>query len=87
MNEEALERIRNGQYKDRGMVKWRAFASMPEQYIGLTKVCYVRMHNDAVAKLFDKVKVGTPVTITNSYRSFEKLTKLYGYAFKGYNTK
>ena len=38
MNEEALERIRNGQYKDRGMVKWRAFASIPEQYIGLTKV-------------------------------------------------
>jgi len=38
MNEEALKRIRNGQYKDRGMVKWRAFASMPEQYIGLEKV-------------------------------------------------
>ncbi|MED4758637.1 YolD-like family protein [Priestia megaterium] len=38
MNEEALKRIRNGQYKDWGMVKWRAFASMPEQYIGLAKV-------------------------------------------------
>ena len=47
----------------------------------------VRMHNDTVAKLFNKVKVGTPVTITNSYRSFEELTKLYGYDFKGYNTK
>jgi len=38
MSEEASKRIRNGQYKDRGMVKWRAFASMPEQYIGLEKV-------------------------------------------------
>ncbi|QSX23920.1 YolD-like family protein [Priestia megaterium] len=38
MNEEALERIRNGQYKDRGVVKWRAFASIPEQYIDLAKV-------------------------------------------------
>ncbi|MDP1471886.1 YolD-like family protein [Priestia megaterium] len=49
MNEEALKRIRNGQYKDRGTVKWRAFASMPEQYIGLTKV------------LEDKLKVEQPL--------------------------
>lgn len=49
MNEEALKRIRNGQYKDRGMVKWRAFASMPEQYIGLTKV------------LEEKLKVEQPI--------------------------
>jgi len=49
MNEEALKRIRNGQYKDRGMVKWRAFASMPEQYIGLAKV------------LEDKLKVEQPL--------------------------
>jgi len=49
MNEEALKRIRNGQYKDRGMVKWRAFASMPEQYIGLAKV------------LEEKLKVEQPI--------------------------
>jgi len=49
MNEEALERIRNGKYKDRGMVKWRAFASIPEQYIGLAKVWE------------DKLKVEQPI--------------------------
>ncbi|MFE7083262.1 hypothetical protein [Priestia megaterium] len=38
MSEEASKRIRNGQYKDRGMMKWKDFASMPEQYIGLEKV-------------------------------------------------
>src|SRR6478752_5985129 len=27
-----------GKYNDRGMRKWRPFASMPEQYIGLNKV-------------------------------------------------
>jgi len=27
-----------GKYSDRGMRKWRPFASMPEQYIGLNKV-------------------------------------------------
>ncbi|MGG1218252.1 hypothetical protein ABE236_12440 [Priestia endophytica] len=45
------------------------------------------MHNADVEKLYDKVQVGTPVTITYSYRSFEELTKIYGYEFKGYNTK
>ncbi|MED3729508.1 L,D-transpeptidase [Priestia endophytica] len=47
----------------------------------------VRMHNTDVEKLYDKVQVGTPVNITYSYRSFEELTKVYGYNFKGYNTK
>lgn len=47
----------------------------------------VRMHNASIEKLFDKVKVGTPVAITNSPKSFQELTKIYGYKFKGYNTK
>jgi hypothetical protein len=45
------------------------------------------MHNASIEKLFDKVKVGTPVAITNSPKSFQELTKIYGYKFKGYNTK
>jgi YolD-like protein len=53
MNEKALKSIKSGQYKDRGMVKWRAFASMPEQYIGLAKV------------LEDKLKVEQPILSEN----------------------
>lgn len=47
----------------------------------------VRMHNDDIEKLFDKVQVGTPVTITYSYKSFAELTDLYGYEFQGYRLK
>lgn len=45
----------------------------------------IRMHNIDVEKLYDKVQVGTPATITYSYKSFKELTKMYGYEFKGYN--
>ncbi|MEH7320881.1 L,D-transpeptidase, partial [Priestia megaterium] len=47
----------------------------------------VRMHNATIEKLYDKVQVGTPVKITNSPKSFQELVKIYGYKFKGYNTK
>ncbi|NLR46365.1 L,D-transpeptidase [Priestia megaterium] len=47
----------------------------------------VRMHNADIEKLYDKVQVGTPVTITYSYKSFVDLTSVYGYKFKGYKMK
>ncbi len=39
----------------------------------------VRMHNADVEELFDKVAVGTSVTITYSSKTFEELAKVYGY--------
>ena len=38
MNPEALRMALNGEYRDRGMTKWKPFASIPEQHIGLKKV-------------------------------------------------
>ncbi len=43
----------------------------------------VRMHNADIEKLYDKVQVGTPVVITDSYKRFGDLTSVYGYKFKG----
>ncbi|MGE1198114.1 L,D-transpeptidase [Priestia megaterium] len=39
----------------------------------------VRMHNADVEELFNKVAVGTSVTITYSSKTFEELAKVYGY--------
>ncbi|RBN40070.1 L,D-transpeptidase, partial [Priestia megaterium] len=39
----------------------------------------VRMHNADIEELFDKVAVGTSVTITYSSKTFEELAKVYGY--------
>ncbi|MEH7560274.1 L,D-transpeptidase [Priestia megaterium] len=39
----------------------------------------VRMHNADIKELFDKVAVGTSVTITYSSKTFEELAKVYGY--------
>ncbi|MCM3541464.1 L,D-transpeptidase [Priestia megaterium] len=47
----------------------------------------VRMHNADIENLYDKVQVGTTVAITSSYKSLIKLTKIYGYTFKGYRLK
>jgi len=47
----------------------------------------VRMHNPSIEKLYDKVQVNTPVAITYSYKSFQELTKVYGYKFEGFNMK
>lgn len=38
MNPEALRMALNGEYRDRGMTKWKPFASIPEQHIGLKRV-------------------------------------------------
>lgn len=38
MNPDAYRMAINGEYRDRGMRKWRAFASIPEQYAGLREV-------------------------------------------------
>jgi len=38
MNPDAYRMAINGEYRDRGMRKWRAFASIPEQYTGLKTV-------------------------------------------------
>ncbi|MED4116590.1 L,D-transpeptidase [Priestia megaterium] len=47
----------------------------------------IRMYNDRIIKLYDKVQINTPVAVTNSEKSFEQLAKIYGYKFKGYKTK
>ncbi|MET3689845.1 lipoprotein-anchoring transpeptidase ErfK/SrfK [Priestia megaterium] len=47
----------------------------------------IRMYNDKVIKLYDKVQINTPVAVTNSEKSFTELAKIYGYKIKGYNTK
>lgn len=74
----------NGTYGDTYAIHGNNNPSSIGKYVSLG--C-VRMHNADVTKLFDKVKVGTPVTITYSYKSFEELTAVYGYDFKGYSTK
>jgi len=38
LNPEALRMALNGEYRDRGMTKWKPFASIPEQHIGLKRV-------------------------------------------------
>jgi len=38
LNPEALKMALNGKYRDRGMRKWKPFASIPEQHIGLKRV-------------------------------------------------
>lgn len=74
----------NGTYGDTYGIHGNNNESSIGKYVSLG--C-VRMHNADVKKLYDKVQVGTPVNITYSYRSFQELTKIYGYDFKGYNTK
>ncbi|MCY8234185.1 L,D-transpeptidase [Priestia endophytica] len=74
----------NGTYGDTYAIHGNNNESSIGKYVSLG--C-VRMHNADVEKLYDKVQVGTPVNITYSYRSFKALTKVYGYDFKGYNTK
>ncbi|WP_177344654.1 L,D-transpeptidase family protein [Evansella clarkii] len=43
----------------------------------------VRMHNEEVRWLFDKVKVNTPVVITSSSSSFESIAKSNGFKVSG----
>ena len=47
----------------------------------------VRMFDEDVEKLYDRVEVGTPVKITYSNKSFQDLAKIYKYKFTGFKTK
>ncbi|MGN1400096.1 MAG: L,D-transpeptidase family protein [Bacillus sp. (in: firmicutes)] len=47
----------------------------------------IRMHNDQVSWLFDRVPVGTTVIITTSALSFNAIAQNKGYAAKGSPTK
>lgn len=38
MNPDALRMALNNEYRDRGMRKWKPFASIPEQHVGLKRV-------------------------------------------------
>ena len=46
----------------------------------------VRMHNDEVKWLYDKVKVNTTVIITSSKQTFDSIAKANGYTVKKSNT-
>ena len=46
----------------------------------------IRMHNDEVKWLFDKVKVNTTVIVTSSKSSFDTIAKANGYNIKPSNT-
>lgn len=47
----------------------------------------VRMYDADVEKLYDQVKIGTPVKITSSNKSFKDLAALYKYKVTGWDTK
>lgn len=47
----------------------------------------IRMYNNEVIKLYDKVQLNTPVAVTNSEKSFKELAKIYGYKIKGWRTQ
>lgn len=61
--------------------------SNPNSIGGYVSAGCVRMYNKSVVKLYDQVKIGTPVKITVSNKSFTELAALYHYKVTGYDTK
>ncbi|MED3865278.1 L,D-transpeptidase [Priestia megaterium] len=59
----------------------------PSSIGGYVSAGCIRMYNDRIIKLYDKVQINTPVAVTNSEKSFTELAKIYGYKIKGYKTK
>lgn len=61
--------------------------SNPASIGGYVSSGCIRMYNNEVIKLYDKVQIGTPVAVTNSEKSFKELAKIYGYKIKGWKTQ
>ncbi|MGR9527630.1 L,D-transpeptidase (plasmid) [Priestia megaterium] len=61
--------------------------SNPNSIGGYVSAGCIRMYNKSVVKLYDQVKIGTPVKITVSNKSFTELAALYHYKVTGYDTK
>lgn len=61
--------------------------SNPNSIGGYVSAGCVRMYNPSVEKLYDQVKIGTPVKITVSNKSFQDLAAIYNYKVTGWDTK